>query len=230
METPLTMVNDQPKLGFLSRLVGLFTGPGRVFAWLSEKPDFIWPVIFLLISLGFSLSVKDFLLQVMIETFPKYAETLAKAPSSLSAGMLAVSAFSMLLYLVTSAFFYWLLAKMAGGERIRFSAAMSIIGYIQIVNALQSVFLGGVFLATGTYPPLGLEANMELSKRLFTTQGQFLSQINPFTVYWLFLTWAALKKGFKLTGGKATVITIISWIVGLLLTVGMSAMQFQNLK
>lgn len=230
METPLTIVNDQPKLGFFSRLTGLFAAPGRVFAWLREKPDFLWPVIFILISAGFSVCMKDFLLKVMIEAYPKYADIFSKAPNISPALMVGSAVFNLLLALLVSTFFYWLLVKMAGGEPIRFTAALSMIGYIQIVAALQSLFQGGVFLITGNYSPVGLEMNLELSQRLFTTQGQLLSQINPFTVFWLFLTWVALRSGFKLTKGKATVITAISWIIGLLFTVGMAALQYQNLK
>jgi hypothetical protein len=233
METPLTVVNDQPKLGFFSRLAGLFTGPGRVFAWLREKPDFVWPVIFLLISVGFSIPIGNFQTKLMAETFPKYADAMAKAPVKSQATMvigIISGLFTIIVIWMITTLIYKLFAKIAGGETTRFTAALSMIGYTYLASSLQSLFQGGILLANGSVPPLGFEAGMELSKRFFTPTGLLLAQINPFAIGGLILTCIALEKGFKLTRGKAITIAILIWIAGIGIQAGLSSFSLGFLK
>jgi hypothetical protein len=234
MEIPLTVRNEQPKIGFFSRLTGLFASPGKVFSWLREKPDFLWPVIFILIYMGFTIPILNLQPQVMADKFPKYAEAMAQAPTN--NGLVLIFAvvgalFGLVFAWGFTALIYWLLAKLVGkGETTGYPAALSMIGYTYVATALQYMFQGGLLLANGTMPPVGLEAGMDLGERLFSTTGVLYSQLNPFAIFGLILTCIALEKGFKLTRGKAVTIAILVWVVGIAFQVGSVSLSTRFLQ
>lgn len=217
--------------GFFTRFGRLFASPSTLFAELAAKPDFLWPVVFLLVIVGFSYPISQYTTGVMAEAYPKYAEMMAAAKGrTLLPLALLGSAFSLAIPWLVRTGVFTLFAKLLGGGPQSFKAAFSAVGYTYLPSALQIVFQGGILLLTGTLPPVGLEMGMDLTERLSTPLGRFLGEINPFTVGYLILTSIALEKVFKLSRGKAVFTTLFCWVVVLALSAGMVVLNTRFLK
>lgn len=216
METSI-QVNQEPQIGFFARLGNLFAAPSRVFAQLREKPDLVWPLIFFAVIVGLSLYQADFYQKLMMDSFPKLGAQLSQAQLNNSPAMVVVKVVSSIVSLLISwcllTGFYYLAAKILGGEKVRFLAFFLMFGYTNIAEVLKSVFQSGVLALTGTLPPVGLETGMELSDRFFTTKGILLSAINPFAVFGIILIVIALEKAFRISRAKAVAIAMVFWIV-----------------
>ncbi|MCL6614896.1 MAG: YIP1 family protein, partial [Firmicutes bacterium] len=190
--------------GFFTRFGRLFVSPFTLFAELAVRPDFLWPIVFLLLIAGFSYPISQYTAKVMADTYPKYAEMMAAAKGrTLLPLALLSSAFSLAIPWLVRTGVFTLFAKLLGGGPQSFKAAFSAVGYTYLPEALRGIFQGGVLLLTGTLPPVGLEMGMEITERFFTPLGVFLGEINPFTVGYFILTSIALEKAFKLSRGKA---------------------------
>lgn len=68
--------NKPPKAGLLGRFGILFSNPLKLFGELTEKPDFIWPVIFLTLITIFSIPVAKFQLNLLSESKPELTNNL----------------------------------------------------------------------------------------------------------------------------------------------------------
>lgn len=208
MGVPLVSMEEKP--GFFKRFGMLFSAPGELFAGLVKKPDLIWPLLFLLISVGFSFVVSEVKTQTLADTFPKYAEALqmqqnnVRLISGLVGGLLGAG----LMWLIRAGV-YSLFAKILGGTIPKFSSVLSVVGYSYLPQTLCSIFQGSVAALTGTIPPLGLEMGMEIGDRLFTPLGLLLGEINPFSFFYLILVIIALEKTFKLSRVKAVFVAIL---------------------
>ena len=202
--------------GFFGRFGRVFASPSELFASLAVKPDFIWPVIFLLVIAGFSYPISQYTTGVMAEAYPKYAEMTAAAKGQ-KVFLLAFlgSAFGLAIPWLVRTGVFTLFAKLLGGGPQSFKAAFSAVGYTYLPEALRGIFQGGVLLLTGTLPPVGLEMGMELGERLSSPLGVLLGEINPFTLGYLVLTSIALEKAFKLSRGKAVFTTVLTWAIAL---------------
>ncbi len=229
MEVPLVSMEEKP--GFFKRFGMIFSAPGELFAGLAKKPDLIWPVLFLLISLSFSFSISKVSTQVLVDTFPKYAEALqmqqnsVKLVSGLVGGLLGAGLF----WLIRAGVFS-LLAKILGGTVPKFGSVLSVVGYTYLPQTLRTIFQGSVAALTDTIPPLGLEMGMEIGERLFTPMGLFLGEINPFSIFYLILSIIALEKTFNLSRVKAISITILCWVASLGYSMLMVSLSYKFLN
>ncbi len=229
MEMPIVL--PEKKIGFWKSFGMLFSAPGELFERLSHHHDFSWPVLFLLVSLVFSLLLGKVSTQVLVDTFPKYAEALEmqgkniQLVSQLITGVLG----SGLFWLIRAGVFT-LLAKMLGGIAPKFVSVLSVVGYLYLPQTMRILFQGSVATLTGAIPPLGLEMGMEISERLFTPLGLLLGEINPFTLFYLFLTMVGLEKTFKLSRVKAALITIFCWAVTVGYSMLMVSISYRFLK
>lgn len=205
---------DNRQIGFFGRLGGLFTSPGEVFSVLKEKTDFWWPVIFILVSAGLSYPISRVNMQLMADS-SQYAEVAGvfEEPN------LFVIIFSLIGALVTF-LLAWLVrtgvftlaAKALGGDSVSFATVFSVLGYTNLPQTLRLAFQGISAMVYGIVPPVGMEMGMELYQRS-TPLGIVLTEINPFTAFYLILTTLALERLFKLSRGKALLITFLSWAV-----------------
>lgn len=213
MEMPLK-AEENRRMGFFSRLGGLFTSPGEVFSILKEKTDFWWPVIFILFSAGLSYPISLVNMQLMADS-SQYAEvaSIFEEPNLFVIISSFIGALVMILlaWLVRTGVFT-LAAKVLGGDSAPFAAVFSVLGYTYLPQTLRLAFQGTAAMVYGIVPPVGLEMGMELYQRS-APLGIVLTEINPFTAFYLILTTIALEKLFKLSRGKALLITFLSWAV-----------------
>ncbi|MGQ9779652.1 MAG: Yip1 family protein [Bacillota bacterium] len=202
--------------GFFTRFGRLFVSPSTLFADLAAKPDFLWPLVFLLVIAGFTYPISRYTAKVMADLYPKAAEMMAAQGQGiiLLAGIIGGLFGLVVAWLVRTGVFI-LFAKVLGGEAPSFKVAFSAIGYTHLPQALRVVFQGGTVLLAGTLPPLGLEMGMELGERFTSPLGVLLGEINPFTLGYLVLTSIALEKAFKLSRGKAVFTTVLTWAIAL---------------
>lgn len=220
MESQVSMevTENNAPLGFFQRFGKMFIAPSMVFDSLRRKPDFIWPVIFILLSIAFSYPTSNFSTRLLAETFPKYAEVLGTANkniasvSAVAIGLATALVMLLIAWVIRSGVFT-LFAKLLGGEAPRFSSVLAAVGYTYLPLALRSIFTGVAFMTTETVPPLGLDMGMELTDRFFTPLGNLLGEINPFTVLYIVFTMIALERIFKLSRGKALFVTVCCWAV-----------------
>ncbi|HEX7713482.1 MAG TPA: Yip1 family protein [Bacillota bacterium] len=234
METSVQVNQEQSRLGFFARLGNLFSAPSRVFAQLREKPDLIWPLIFFAVMAGLSLATASFNQKLLADSFPKYAAILSQAQAQKSTFALIGGAVGSLVGLaffwVLGTGIYYLMAKIVGGESVKFVAFLAMVGYTNIATLLQTAFQSGVLALTGSIPPVGLETGMELSDRFFTTKGLLLSSINPFAIFGIILIIIALEKAFKISRTKAVSIALIYWVASIAISIGLSTFSFSQLR
>ncbi|MCL6589368.1 MAG: YIP1 family protein [Firmicutes bacterium] len=209
-----SMVRDNLKqLNFFTRITNLFTSPNAVFDSLLKKPDFIWPVIFITITSLINVPITEYINKIAIQSYPKYAEILNSQPQTPMLVSILIGFVSLIALWFIGSLVYWGIAAISGGKSAGFRQILSIIGYTYITMALQMIFQGSIYFTTGILPPTGLEAGMDLTSRFFSPLGIFLSMINPFNIASIILTIVALGKAFQISRTKATVITLIFWIV-----------------
>lgn len=216
--------------GFFGRFGQVLSSPSALFASLTARPDFIWPVIFLLLTAGLSYPISRYTSEIMAEAYPEYAEILSaqRGQAFFVIGLISSLIGLAIAWLIRTGVFT-LFARLLGGSPCSFKAAFSAVGYTYLPAAVQSVFQGGILLLTGALPPVGLEMGMELAER-FKPAGILLGQINPFILGYLLLTVVALEKTFGLSRGKAVFVTLLCWGVALGLSVGMTALNTRFLQ
>src|SRR5690554_4588734 len=75
MELQTNVVERQTEeTKFFDRFVLLFTNPGKLVTGLLTKPDFLWPLIFILISLIFASVLSEHTQRITLEYYPEYGE------------------------------------------------------------------------------------------------------------------------------------------------------------
>ncbi len=228
-ETPQT-------LGLIARIANLIASPTRTFASLTQKPDWITPILAVaLLTISFSLVMKDQLIEVQ---FAKVREQLSKNPQiskdqvEQSLGMMKKfwvvgAVFSPIvpavLYFIFG-LFYWLLANALLRSKVTYLQLLSVYGYATMIESI-----GGIMKL-----PL-----MVISESLRVDMGPaILFPDEPFMSPWymllsrfdLFALWGTVLMGlglsvlYKKPVGEVVKVVVLMWILTTLVTVGMSSL------
>ncbi|MGE5550668.1 MAG: YIP1 family protein [Bacteroidota bacterium] len=210
------------EMGFLDRLAGLFYEPGNVFRSLSRRPDYVFPIILIVLAAALSLLTASRIDYTATLT-PEQAEAIAKVPRWTLAASSAVSALivTAISWIVRSVAFM-ALGKAVGGEG-RFGSFLATQGFVMVPQFLN-VLLVAVF-AAATGKPYSLSLAYFLSATAQSTPvGVLCAQISPFVFGYLILAPIAVSEAAGISRRKAWAIVLPAWLLIVLLQAGMAAL------
>jgi len=242
--------SDDEELTVVEKIIGIYTAPVRTFKYLSDHPDFWWPLIIIsLLAIGFSMAnlpkmMPNFIEQgitaatsqpgmseddnsaaiSMIEKIVPitvYVQTIIGTPIGLAIGWLI----SALLVFLTS---------LIQGFQADFKKLIGMLPWLSFVSILSEIGRQVVVLTKGDVSMTEF-MDMRLMKPFSTAAlvpesapdwlATFLSAIDPFTIWSTILMVVAVQYANKCTRAQAIITVVIVTIIGLALMLGLSFLQ-----
>ena len=208
---------DSPRdKSLLARAVGVLADPGPTFEEIVKSPDYVMPVIFIILAglLGL-VSVAH-----TLKTLPELVPSGVPMPSkSVTIGITLIT-------FVVGQFIVWPLRALifSGigamiGSRVDFRKSLAVSGYLNVTLVISGIVTAIVIAATGQPVVLGLGMTLP-PQQLTTAWGVVLSNINVFSLIYLALSSVALAKLWDVRLSKAASITIIMWILVIAVSAG----------
>jgi len=250
--SPLAMApeaaENQPSKSFMERFIGVFISPGEAFADIARKPDFIVPlvVIVVLTLVGTEL----FLAKIGLEPIMRYALEHNSRTANLSADQMQQALATQLrigtifahvggliqppILCLIGALVGWVTVNNIFGGEIRFKTAFAIPCYANLISVVPAVmgillvFFGDPdhFISNPSSPTptsLGFFLNPEqTSKPLLSLAGS----VDIFSLWYLALLGIGFSKASgKKAGTAATTACFIGiWLVWVLIKMGLATL------
>jgi hypothetical protein len=239
---------NPPAKSFFTRLVGVFISPGETFADIAQKPDFIVPLI-VVIVLNVA-GTEAFLAKIGIEPVIRWAmehssRTANMTPEQIQQTITRMVGIQTILAHVASvlwipfvtlivALIGWVTVKTIFGAEISFKTAFSVAAYAYLVNIIYVVITGAmIFLGD---PAHAISNPQNLGP---TSLGFFLNPVDTpkpllalggsleiFTIWYMVL----LGLGFsEASHGKAKFVSVFLVFLGLWLVMTLAKMGLATL-
>ena len=233
------------KMGFFSRIAGIFFEPRKVFGFLNMKPSWLIAFIFILVI---SVIIAEIILPqslLMQKDIVAKIPRLASAPPDVQERILGniteittskrISAavneiiFKNLpvLFLLTSLVYFF--GNIIFGGESSYKRVLSVVTYTSFVTVLGAIIKTPLIIVKNS-------ANIKTSLALLMPEGDFtqirfvlLSFVDIFFIWQLILIAIGLTVLYKFSTGRAYAATIISWLILVLFfsgfTVGMMSLS-----
>jgi hypothetical protein len=223
------------KMGFLSRIAGIFFEPRKVFNYLNYKPSWLFAFILILIIaivIAEIILPQNLLLQKeIVSQIPR----LSSAPPEILDRMTEVDTGKRIstaisevlknligLFLLTS-LVYFFCNIILGGES-SYKKVLSVVTYTSFITILGAILKTPLILAKNS-------ADVQTSLALLMPEGDFtkiryllLAFIDVFAIWQIILIALGMTVLYRFSKGKAFTATIISWLIVVLLGIGLSVM------
>lgn len=223
------------KMGFFSRISGIFFEPRKVFNYLNYKPSWLFAFLMILIIAIIIAEVtlpQNLLLQKeIVSQIPR----LSSAPPEILDRMTEVDTGKRIstavsevlknligLFLLTSVV-YFFCNIILGGES-SYKKVLSVVTYTSFVTILGAILKTPLILAKNS-------ADVQTSLALLMPEGDFtkiryllLAFIDIFAIWQIILIALGLTVLYRFFKGKAFTAAIISWLVIVFLGIGLSVM------
>lgn len=210
-------------MGLLDRVAGLFYEPGAVFRSLVRKPDYMLPIVLIVLGAGISC-LATLRGDLTAALSPAQAEAIAKIPRARLAALATASyALTISLGWFVRSLAFAALGKAVGGEG-KFSRVLSAQGYVMIPQFLGGLLSTVLLLGLGRPVALGLNDLLPLA-RWRTPLGIVLGQANPFVLGYLILASIAIAETLAISRRKAGAIVVGCWIPIVLVSLAMAALS-----
>jgi len=239
---------QEPKPNSLSRIAGVFFAPGETFASIVRRPDFVVPlVILLVISLltGVLVAQKvDFkeLARDTIESQPRAKNLppdVIEKQVNFTAGFMKVASYgspvvSTLLLVVLAAILFAAF-KIFGGEG-EFLQALSITIYAWYPNLIRAIVSVVALMSKKTLTmftlqnPVASNIGYFMNPKLHPIAAAFWGSIDLFTIWTLILLIIGFAAMSRFSRMKSAVIILSLWAVKILFSVGAGAMQALQMR
>lgn len=239
---------QEPKPNSFSRIAGVFFAPGETFASIVRRPDFVVPlVILLVISLltGVLVAQKvDFkeLARDTIESQPRAKNLppdVIEKQVNFTAGFMKVASYgspivSTLLLVVLAAILFAAF-KIFGGEG-EFLQALSITIYAWYPNLIRAIVSVVALLSKKTLTmytlqnPVASNIGYFMNPKLHPIAAAFWGSIDLFTIWTLILLIIGFAAMSRFSRMKSAVIILSLWAVKILFSVGAGAMQALQMR
>lgn len=199
-----------------ARAVGVLADPGPTFEDIVRCPDFVIPIIFIVLAGALSLVPVVHTLKTMPELFPSGVPMPSK---SVTIGItLITSIVSQLIWWPLRALIFLGIGALIG-SKVDFRKSLAVSGYLNVTLVISGIITAIVIAATGHAVVLGL--GMTLSPEELTTPwGVVLSNMNIFSLIYIVLSSIALSKLWNVKISKAASITVIMWILVIAVSAG----------
>ncbi|HHY45752.1 MAG TPA: YIP1 family protein [Firmicutes bacterium] len=203
--------------GTFERLLALLVDPGGTFKAIVEKPDFVGPVILIILAAALSIPGAMHAIKEMPESQPGQAPSIPVS-SQVSAIIASVSTLITLLvwWPIRAAVFMGTGAIL--GSRLDFRSSLAVSGYLNYSTFLASLVSAVTILTVGKPVTPGFGMTLPTSE-LMTPRGVFLSNLNIFTAIYVFLSIFGLSALWKTSKAKALLATAIMWVIVLAIQV-----------
>ena len=208
--------NPKPRKNLFARAIGVLADPGPTFEDIVRNPDFVVPVVFIVLAgaLGLVPVIHTF------KTMPELIPSDVPMPSqSVTIGITLITA-------IISQLIWWPLRALifSGigafiGSKVDFKKSLAISGYLNVTLVLSGLITAIVIITTGNAVVLGLGMTLSPSQ-LATPWGVVLSSMNIFSLMYLILSSIALAKLWNVKISKAATITIVMWALVVALSAG----------
>lgn len=222
VSTRVDQASPVTEMGFLDRVAGLFYEPANVFRSLCRRPDYVFPLILVVLSAALALLIA-LRIDYTAALTPEQAEAVAKIPRWTLAVTSAVSVLIMttLGWIIRSVIFM-ALGKAVGGEG-RFGPSLSTQGFVMAPLFLNNLLVAVFSVAKGKTVALSL-AYFLSSTAQSGPIGVLCAQVNPFVLGYLILASIAVAETAGTSRRKAWTIVLPAWFVIVLAQVGMAAL------
>ncbi|NLA07643.1 MAG: YIP1 family protein [Firmicutes bacterium] len=202
--------------GLLARAVGVLADPGPTFEDIVRSPDFVIPIVFIVLAGVLGLVPVVHTLETMPELFPSGVPMPSK---SVTIGItLITSIVSQLIWWPLRALIFLGIGAFLG-SKVDFRKSLAVSGYLNVTLVISGIITAIVIAVTGHAVVLGL--GMTLSPEQLTTPwGVVLSNMNVFSLMYVALSSVALSKLWNVKTSKAALITIIMWILVIAVSAG----------
>ncbi len=208
---------DSPRdKSLLARAVGVLADPEPTFQDIVKSPDYVVPIVFIVLAGALGLVPVAHTLKAMPELIPS---GMPMPPKSFTIGITLITS-------IVGQFIVWPLRALifSGigaiiGSRVDFRKSLAVSGYLNVTLVISGIITAIVIATTGHAVVLGL--GMTLSPQQMTTAwGVVLSNINVFSLIYIALSSVALAKLWNVKISKAASITIIMWILVIAVSAG----------
>lgn len=239
---------QEPNPNSFSRIAGVFFAPGETFASIVRRPDFVVPlVILLVISLltGVIVAQKvDFkeLARDAIEAQPRAKNLppdILQKQVNMTAGFMKVASYGSpiisTLVMVILAAILFAAFKIFGGEG-DFLQALSITVYAWYPNLIRAIVSVVALLSKKTLTmyalqnPVASNIGYFINPKLHPIAAAFWSSIDLFTIWTIVLLIIGFAAMSRFSRMKSAVIILSLWAVKILFSVAAGAMQAMQMR
>lgn len=239
---------QEPKPNPFSRIAGVFFAPGETFASIVRRPDFVVPLLILLIvSLltGILTAQKvDFkeIAREAVEASPRASRMppdVLEKQVNMVGGFMKVAAYgspfiSVLVLLVLAAILFAAF-KIFGGEG-EFLQALSITIYAWYPNLIRAIVSVATILSKKSFTietlknPVASNIGYFLNPKLHPIAAAFWGGIDLFTIWTIILLIIGFAAMSRFSRAKSAVIILSLWGIKLLFSVAAGAMQALQMR
>lgn len=214
---------EEPRLSFLDRILGIFTSPSAVMADIKRNPKPLllpFAIVFLIVGLGLYLQL-DGLQSMMIDQLRRQNPDItinAEMLRTLSISSMVGGILGAVMSPIIKAAFAHGLSILFGGSG-RFKQTFAVIIYAYMVTVLGVILRSIIIFFTGN-------AMISFSPALFfgtpdTTNALYMlaSSLDIFNLWYLGVSIIGIKIVHEISTAKAAAVVFIPWVIVILFSV-----------
>ena len=204
--------NEKQKVSVFSRLTGVITKPVATFGDISERPDYLVPIILMILTSVIVVSVvTPIALEKAFEEMPEEVPEIARTLGYIM-GIVSGVVMPLIIWLITAALIHFF-AGILGGEG-EFKPLLSVLGYAGIPNYIKSIVVAIYVGISGNFQPkLGLEFFLKSEDPASKVISVILSNVEPFNLWYIVLVIVGVSVAKKMPRKRAAIAFAIWWII-----------------
>lgn len=205
--------------------------PSSVFKWAKDNPNFIIPVVLLVvvsiisgvISAPLAADLAQKKLQSGTTKLTPAQEGQAKQMMKFLPYIAVVTGlFSVIFAIFIQSALMHLGMSMFGGSA-KFTVGLATVAYAQVPIVLQQILQSIYAVASGKIVAPGLSALLPFGQQMGPLAA-FLGRIDIFALWSIILLVIGFSATYKISKGKATVVVVGYWLLGTILAVGLATL------
>ncbi len=205
--------------------------PSSAFEWVKENPNFIIPMILILVvSIIFGVVSAPLATDLAQKQMQNGTTKLTPAQEGQAKQMMKflpiiavfTGLFTAIIAIFIQAALMHLGVSMFGGSA-KFTVSIATVAYAQIPIVLQQLLQSIYMAASGKMITPGLSALLS-SRQQMGPLGAFLGRIDIFGLWALLLLVLGFSITYKVSKGKAAAVAVGYWLIGTILAVGAAAL------
>lgn len=198
------------KKSLLDRFLGIVVEPSSTLGYVVKKPDLIMPLlIILLISLA-TIPAGEIIREQALQSLPANVD-LATVPAYSPLGATIQSILGLSVLMLLKGVLFSVLGILFG-SKFNFKASLAVVGYLNFPSLIATAIVGATVKLNGTINNISL-GHFLTEEQLLSKLGIFLTNITPFSLWYLWLSVIALHHLWSISKKRALFITIIMWLL-----------------
>ncbi|MBM3240484.1 YIP1 family protein [Candidatus Poribacteria bacterium] len=209
---------ETPKINTFKRLTGVITNPVATFEDIRKRPDYLTPILLMLLTSIIAASVitpiaLDKTFTELVEKSPEAADRInAMRPVGYIMGIISAAAMPLVIWLVMTALIH-VFAGLAGGEG-EFKPLLSVLGYAGIPGYLKAIVMTMVvFFTENPQPKLGLDLLFKPEDNVGKIINVVLSNIEILNLWNIALIIVGISVAKQLSRKQAVIPWAIWWVI-----------------